>query len=106
MKTPINTVMKSGDFVIFYLKYLTKWNKSASLLSVIKEMSLKSKESYENRTNHPKWDKELLKEITNIAIFEHTDTQDMTSDKVLSMEEVLSELTRKNRDKKLNKLLK
>lgn len=98
MKTPINTVMKSGDFVIFYLKYLTKWNKSASLLSVI--------ESYENRTNHPKWDKELLKEITNIAIFEHTDTQDMTSDKVLSMEEVLSELTRKNRDKKLNKLLK
>ena len=59
--------LTSGEFVIYYLKYLTKWNKSASLLSVI--------ESYEGRTNHPNHDKELLKTITEIAVFEHTDTQ-------------------------------
>jgi len=90
--------LTSGEFVIYYLKYLTKWNKSASLLSVI--------ESYEGRTNHPNHDKELLKTITEIAVFEHTDTQAMTSDKVLSIEEVMGELRRKNRDKKLNNILK
>jgi len=90
--------LTSGEFVIYYLKYLTKWNKSASLLSVI--------ESYEGRTNHPNHDKELLKTITEIAVFEHTDTQSMTSDKVLSIEEVMGELRRKNRDKKLNNILK
>ena len=90
--------LTSGEFVIYYLKYLTKWNKSASLLSVI--------ESYEGRTNHPNHDKELLKTITEIAVFEYTDTQDMTSDKVLSIEEVMGELRRKNRDKKLNNILK
>ena len=97
--------LTSGEFVIYYLKYLTKWNKSASLLSVI--------ESYEGRsmilwgrTNHPNHDKELLKTITEIAVFEHTDTQSMTSDKVLSIEEVMAELRRKNRDKKLNDIFK
>jgi 16S rRNA G527 N7-methylase RsmG len=86
--------LTTSEFVINYLKYLTKWNKSASLLSII--------DAYENRKNHERWDKELLNSIINVATFEHTYTQDMTSDKVLSMEEVISELRRRNRDKKLN----
>ena len=90
--------LTSAEFIIYYLKYLTKWNKSTSLLSVI--------ESYELRTNHPSHDKDLLKTITEIAVFEHRDTQTMTSDKVLSIEEVMAELRRKNRDKKLNDIFK
>jgi translation elongation factor EF-1alpha len=84
----------TSKFVINYLKYLTKWNKSPSLLSVI--------DAYENRSNHERWDKELLKSIIDVATFEHIDTQTITNDKVLSMEEVLSELRRRDRDKKLN----
>lgn len=89
--------LTSEGFILYYLKYLTRWNKTASLKSVI--------ESYESRTNHPKWDKELLETLTNIAIFEHNDTQSMTSDKVMSMEEVLNELRKKNRDKKIKEIL-
>ena len=77
----------TSKFVINYLMYLTKWNKSPSLLSVI--------DAYENRSNHERWDKELLKSIIDVATFEHIDTQTMTNDKVLSMEEVLSELPRR-----------
>lgn len=90
--------LTSGEFVLYYLRYLTKWNKTASLQSVI--------DSYDTRTNHPKWDKELLNTLINVASFEYEDTQGMTSDKVMSMEEVLNELQRKNRDKKLNDILK
>jgi hypothetical protein len=90
--------LTSGEFVLYYLRYLTKWNKTASLQSVI--------DSYDTRTNHPKWDKELLNTLINVATFEYSDTQSMTSDKVMSMEEVLNELQRRDRDKKLNDILK
>jgi hypothetical protein len=100
--------LTSTEFIIYYLKYLTKWNKSTSLLSVIEsyELQLLAASLCTPRTNHPSHDKDLLKTITEIAVFEHRDTQTMTSDKVLSIEEVMAELRRKNRDKKLNDIFK
>ena len=79
----------SREFLLSYLTYLTKWNETASLLGTM--------ESMDNISNE---------ELANIALFEYDDTKRMTTDHVMSIEEVMEELKRDNRDRKINDILK
>ena len=83
--------MKTIDLFLIYLKYLSKWNKSASLISIICSIE---KGHFSD-----------IGEIADISEWEYSDTKELTNDYVLSMEEVMNLIIERNRDKKIENIL-
>lgn len=85
------------DFILGYFKYLSKWNKSHSLASMIYSF-----DHYYKVAN----DKVML-ELEIIAEFEMDDTikNFANGEKVMSMNDMYNLLIIENRDSKLNELL-
>lgn len=89
-----------GEFVLLYLMYLQKWNKSASLSSVV--------ESVERRIDN--LSQEEVNDLVNIAVFEHSDTQEMidklrNKDVLMTLEDFYCKAVTLQREEKLNTLL-
>ena len=84
------------EFIHLYLKYLNKWNKSASLTSI-----LNSIDNYGYGSTHDE-----LSELYSVAVFEYDDTQRDTKDKILSMMDIYSQILVANRDSKIDEILK
>lgn len=74
---PIKSV--SVKFVLNYLKYLSNWNDSASLLHVISWVEASKGE----------FTQETLEEWIQIAQFEYIETKSSTSDTIMSMSDIL-----------------
>lgn len=85
--------MSGNKFILLYLKYLNKWNKSDCLTSIISCL-----EEDIDCLN--------MNELINISNSEHEDTQRMTTDLVISLENLAQELISDNRDKKIDEILK
>lgn len=85
------------DFVLGYFKYLSKWNKSASLMSIINSFD----HYYKNPTD------DNMTELEIVADFEWDDTVKNFSngDDILSLNDMYNILITENRDKKINKIL-
>lgn len=89
-----------GEFVLLYLMYLQKWNKSASLSSVV--------ESVERRIDN--LSQEEMNDLVNIAVFEHSDTQEMidklrNKDVLMTLEDFYCKAVTLQREEKLEYLL-
>ncbi len=89
-----------GEFVLLYLMYLQKWNKSASLSSVV--------ESVERRIDN--LSQEEINDLVNIAVFEHSDTQEMidklrNKDVLMTLEDFYCKAVTLQREEKLEYLL-
>ena len=82
------------ELIYLYLKYLSRWNKSGSLTSIIDEMS-KSLD----------WYSEHMEEMVSICNLEYEDTKEMTTEYVMSLSELLSKINQMNRDKKIDSIL-
>lgn len=85
--------MTKTEFILAYFKYLNTWNKSASLESMIYHLS-------DGLINYE------FSELVSIAQFEYYDTQLMTTDYVMSLEEVMLKLRQADRDKKIDEIFK
>ncbi len=98
----------SLEFVYLYLKYLSKWNKSDSLTSIINHIE-KHQDSYTEQQ---------ISELYSIAVFEYRDTIyerpqrqnpcaeiSLEKNNILSLEECYSLYLEKNRDEKINEIL-
>lgn len=92
------------EFVLYYLKYLSTWNKSASLLSIIgtlQEELIQVKKSAPIDGYSPNMQFIFdFEELLRVSSFEYNDTQIMTDQKIYSMEEVLDflKVEKRNRD--------
>ena len=89
-----------GEFVLLYLMYLQKWNKSASLSSVV--------ESVESRIDN--LSQEEVNDLVNIAVFEHSDTQEMidklrNKDVLMTLEDFYCKAVTLQREEKIKILL-
>lgn len=78
------------DFILIYLKYLTKWNQSETLLSIIKTVE----EDRDYVLNN-------YEEMLNIASFEYIYSKESTKDYIMSMQTLM---TIASRNCKLNEL--
>ena len=91
------------DFLLSYLEYLNRWNKSASLESIIG--------SVRNNNHVSDYWKKNRSELINIALFEYQDTCDMVRNLyvpplvILSMEDVVRQCYADKREEKLKELL-
>jgi transcription initiation factor IIE alpha subunit len=87
------------EFVYQYLKYLNRWNKSASLVSVIQSIE----------KNVDEFTDEQINELYSIAKFEYEDTvhafKEFGDSDILTMEEIFSKMTIENREEKINYLI-
>jgi hypothetical protein len=94
METPV-------DFILQYLQYLNRWNKSASLESIIK--SVKSEIDGTDGDSKKYWNNK--QELINIALFEYEDTCTMTTDHIMNMEDIVRQCYADKREEKLKELL-
>lgn len=86
--------METSHFLILkYLKYLSNWNKSASLMSL-----LDMKEDIFGSIQ--------LDYLVSVSQIEHEDTQRITSNHVFSLDEVLDLIKIERRDKTIDEILK
>ena len=98
------------EFIYQYLKYLNRWNKSASLVSVIQSIE----------KNVDEFTDEQINELYSIARFEYVDTvkfnifgvercyfgfKEFGDSDILTMEEIYSKITIENREEKINYLI-
>lgn len=87
-----NNIKSVSEVFIFYLEYLNQWNKSHSLTSIIEGVKL----------NNGLFNSDQLLLVCKI---EYEDTQSITSDPILSVDEFLRQLLVKIRNEKINKII-
>lgn len=87
-----NKVESMIDVFILYLEYLNRWNKSHSIVSVLK--TLKEDPSYFKENN-----------LLNICRIEYEDTANMINEPIMSVDDFLSALLIKIRDEKINQIV-
>lgn len=90
--------MTKLEFISTYLKYLLTWNASWPLQSISTEVEneLKGIGTYYS---------DNIDELINIAQFEYEDTRKMTTEHIMSMEEIFSILQTNHRDKIIKEIL-
>ncbi len=90
----INSITSVIDVFKLYLEYLNQWDKSHSILSVLK--TLKEEPSYFN---------EKEEHLLSICRIEYQETVDITNDSIMSVDDFLSELLIKIRNEKINQIV-
>lgn len=95
----INTRKLTIEFVLAYYRYLYKWNKSASLESMIKYT--------DNLLKQDTVDDDIMGDLEATANFECIDTRDNFSngDEIMSLLDFYNLAVSLSRDKKINDIL-
>lgn len=88
--------MTKLEFISIYLKYLLKWNTSASLKSILQEVEIEISQCEDGYYS------DYIDELIHIVQCEYEDTCKMTKSHIMSMEDMLTMI---NRDKTINQIL-